>query len=66
VVVAMAMLLRATDAFQATVVSPTARRTITTTSQLHAWTLLPADASPFKSPWYNEYNPTARTTVYAE
>jgi len=38
-------------------------------SQLQAARSLPTDAAPsfrFKSAWYNEYNPTARPTVYAE
>ena len=57
----------ATNGFQVPVL-PQHKHTQTTVGPLQAWTLLPSDASAFviKSPWYNEYNPTARTTVYAE
>ena len=34
-------------------------------TDLSAWTILPTAAAPF-STWYNEYNPTARRTVYDE
>lgn len=32
-------------------------------TDLSAWTIMPTAAAPF-STWYNEYNPTARRTVY--
>lgn len=34
-------------------------------TDLSAWTIMPTAAAPF-STWYNEYNPTARRTVYDE
>jgi len=56
------VLLRPTDAFQHA--GSSNRRNA---SALQAWTLpMEASFAALKSPWYNEYNPTARTTVYSE
>lgn len=35
-------------------------------TQLTAWTLPNPNTSPFSTTWYNEYNPTARRTIYEE
>ena len=50
------------EAFQAPRVVAPARSRAT---ELSAWTIMPTQAAPF-STWYNEYNPTARRTIYEE
>ena len=55
---------RSTEAFQSVLpVGVPSRMRLTT--DLQAWTIMPTAAAPF-STWYNEYNPTARRTVYDE
>jgi hypothetical protein len=50
------------EAFQAPHAVVPAR---TRATELSAWTIMPTQAAPF-STWYNEYNPTARRTIYEE
>jgi hypothetical protein len=53
-----------TEAFQAAITAVPTKAT--TNTALQAWSL-PNDGSfGLKSTWYNEYNPTARATVYHE
>jgi hypothetical protein len=63
------VLLLALTYFRTTLAYPMTAGTSSThrTTALHAWSL-PIDTSSFtfRTTWYDEYNPTARVTVYNE